>query len=132
MIKSWIICQTCKQKRLRVAIKKTMRVFYYSPSMKSWKDGNNCHHCKPHKVKKLEPKKEILEDFTPVALYYDKKSCQSCKGRLELSKYKICLTCQPTLPADEDSGYFINFQFKEVLGFKTSELPLLEGEGHTK
>lgn len=115
-MKNKVKCSNCKQFKIRIAMKVKNRLIFMSPGNKKWRGSTTCPDCN-FKVKRIDP-----ESFEEIPIYHDTKNCAKCKGKLELSRYKICIDCKPELGED----FSINdLGFSESVGFKISEMSLL-------
>jgi hypothetical protein len=126
MISSKIRCKECNKNKLRLTIR-SQRTLYYSPNMKVWKDKDICPPC--YNKKKKTPITNELESFEEPIIYWTNRSCRSCNGKIELSRYRNCLICQPTL-GDEETGIYGGTSvslFQEKANFRISELDLIAG-----
>lgn len=131
-MKTRLVCKVCNKIKTRYFKVINNKITFTDKWNKTWVNPGTCPPC--HRRYKTDWKrdnyakqKEILvlsdECFDEVPLYYSHKGCDLCYGKLELSRYKTCLKCKPNLPSDTEAPLY---GFKETLGFKISEMPIMQ------
>jgi hypothetical protein len=134
-------CKLCKIVKYQLAIsnkrKDKTRTFYIDPFGNRWGSGKVCPKCSneyKNQIQQVSNRKkttieQLDQSFEEIPTFHTNKTCRTCKGQLETSRYYLCLTCRPHLPQDiNDDGGGFSWRSPEhnnsLLNFKISDMKL--------
>lgn len=106
-----VYCEQCKKYKIRLTKTVNSRKYFCSPKGKLWRRDSVCSDCNAaYRREKMGIKRSLKriaieedECLTSIPRYHTMRTCRSCTGLLETSRWITCLTCRPTLPSIDES-----------------------------